>query len=85
MWRVGNELFDTGVADSCFTRKNAELDNTGYRILIKSAEPLDSCNYIKEDLWQPQAFLGMKLRDFLKVIKTTLLGKEELNKEENLT
>lgn len=48
MCRLGNKLLDTGIGESYFIRKKAELDQARYCILINFADPLVGCSYKKE-------------------------------------
>lgn len=73
---VINDLSNTGIGESYFTRKKAELDHVGYSILINFADPLDSCSYIQEHARQPPGFPRMKLCDFLMLFKMPFLGEK---------
>lgn len=65
MWKLHNELSDTGVRGSYLAQKKAELDHSGYSVLINVAELMDACYSRKQDATQLRAIPGMKLGDFL--------------------
>lgn len=83
MWRMGNELPDTGVGESNFTRKRDRLNPAKYSTQINFVCPLDDCSYKKEYAKPHQELLWMKLLHFFMIFAMGYAGGEELSKKHN--